>query len=241
MIPHHQAAVPMAEAVLERTDQPEVQRLAQKIVVSQQAEIRGMQALLERKGASPVEDSGPSPGSEGHASHEHAHDLAKTLQDTARLAPLTLAILAAAWLIIDSIHRRRMRDGFTEPITPLPVWRVAAAVGLAISSVLHIGLAPTHLQETTSQGIFFAAAGVALAVSAAAILAWPSRPVYLVGASITVALIVLWALFRFVPPPGAEAAEEVDLVGVFTKATELIAATACTVMWFRVRRTHRSK
>src|SRR5919202_574709 len=50
MIPHHESAVAMAKAALERSHNPEVQRLAQKTVLSQQAEVRGMQALLERKG-----------------------------------------------------------------------------------------------------------------------------------------------------------------------------------------------
>ncbi len=68
MIVHHQAALPMADAVLERTDRPEVRRFAQKVLATQQAEIRGMQALLERKGLPPVEDA-PSPAT--YDEHEH--------------------------------------------------------------------------------------------------------------------------------------------------------------------------
>ncbi len=49
---------------------------------------------------------------------------------------------------------------------------------------------------------------------------------------------MLWAVFRIVPPPGAETAEGIDLVGLFTKATELVALTACTLLWLRARRTH---
>src|SRR5919199_1573379 len=98
MIPHHQSAVVMANAVLERSDRPEVQRLAQKTVTSQQAEIRGMQALLQRKGFSPVEDSEPSFDSDEHASHEHG-DIVETLLETARLFMLPLAVLAVAWLV----------------------------------------------------------------------------------------------------------------------------------------------
>jgi hypothetical protein len=47
---------------------------------------------------------------------------------------------------------------------------------------------------------------------------------------------VLWAVFRFIPPPGAEVAENIDLVGLFTKAMELIAAASCIELWFRERR-----
>ncbi len=49
MIPHHQAAVPMAEAVLDETDRPEVRQLAGAIVASQKAEIEVMRNLLEER------------------------------------------------------------------------------------------------------------------------------------------------------------------------------------------------
>lgn len=59
MIPHHQAAVPMAEAVLKRTDQPEVEHLASAIVASQKGEI---EIMLESPGEEPPK-----------ASPSHAH------------------------------------------------------------------------------------------------------------------------------------------------------------------------
>jgi hypothetical protein len=95
-----------------------------------------------------------------------------------------------------------------------------------------------HFAEATVQGVFFSAAGVIAMILAATILAWPSRPAYLAGAGIALVLITLWATFLFVPPPGAEAAEGVDLVGLFTKTTELVAAAGCTVLWFRAPRIH---
>ena len=61
MIPHHEAALPMAEAVLERTDRPEVERLATAIVASQKAEIKLMQDYLQRRGV-PVEEESSTPG-----------------------------------------------------------------------------------------------------------------------------------------------------------------------------------
>ena len=239
MIPHHESAVAMAKAALDRSHNPEVQRLAQKTVLSQQAEVRGMQALLERKGFSPVDDSEPSLDSDEHASHEHS-DLVETLLETARLFMLPLAVLALAWLGFDAV-RRRTWTGIAEPVSPPPVWRAVAVGGLVASAILHIGLAPAHFEEATSYGVFFCVAGVALAIAAAAILAWPSRPAYLAGAGLALMLIVLWAVFRIVPPPGAETAEDVDLVGLFTKATELVAIIACAVLWFRDRHVHRQE
>jgi uncharacterized protein (DUF305 family) len=237
MIPHHQSAVIMAEAVLERSDRPEVQRLAQKTIASQQAEIRGMQALLQRKGLTPVEgDLGfdEYTSYDEHVSHSHTH-LSEALPDIVRLAPLPLAIFAVAWLCLDAI--RRWRAGLAEPVAPSSFWRTVAVGGLLASATLHVGLAPAHSEEATIHGVFFSTAGVTAAIAAAVILAWPSRPAYVAGAGIALALIVLWAVFRLVPPPGAEVVEEVDLVGLLTKATELVVITACTVLWLWARRT----
>jgi uncharacterized protein (DUF305 family)/putative copper export protein len=72
MIDHHKAAIPMAEAVLERTDRPEVRQLAEAIANSQQLEIQLMQEMLRERGAQPVEGQPtvPHEGHEGHGSGE---------------------------------------------------------------------------------------------------------------------------------------------------------------------------
>ncbi len=51
MIPHHQAAVPMAEAAIEQTDQPEVENLAGAVVATQKGEIQLMKNMLLERGA----------------------------------------------------------------------------------------------------------------------------------------------------------------------------------------------
>src|SRR5215210_4501957 len=49
MINHHEAAIPMAQAVLKRTDESEVSQLARAIIRSQKAEIENMKAMVETK------------------------------------------------------------------------------------------------------------------------------------------------------------------------------------------------
>jgi len=49
MIAHHEAAIPMAQAVLKRTDEPEVRQLANSIIASQKAEIQNMKAMVDEK------------------------------------------------------------------------------------------------------------------------------------------------------------------------------------------------
>jgi hypothetical protein len=177
----------------------------------------------------------------GEKAEGHSHDEGfAALGNTARLAPLSLGVLGMTGLGLYTIRRRQTyagaAGGLAESVARPTSWRAVAIVGLALSAALHLGLAPAHFEEAAVQGVFFCIAGVVTAVVAAAILVWPSRLAYLAGAGMMLALIVLWAVFLLVPPPGAEAAETVDPIGLFTKATELVAAIACTALWARTSR-----
>jgi uncharacterized protein (DUF305 family) len=62
MIRHHVAGVEMAEAILERGDQPLVEELARNIVGMQQGEIDAMRQMRAARGLPPVPASGAMPG-----------------------------------------------------------------------------------------------------------------------------------------------------------------------------------
>jgi uncharacterized protein (DUF305 family) len=65
MISHHEAAIPMAKAILKRTDEPEVRELATAIIESQRAEIENMKAMVdEMVGDSAEVDLEPTGGSQ---------------------------------------------------------------------------------------------------------------------------------------------------------------------------------
>jgi uncharacterized protein (DUF305 family) len=64
MIAHHEAAIPMAQAILKRTDEPEVTQLARAIIRSQKAEIKNMKTMVDNKeGDSAEVDLEPANGS----------------------------------------------------------------------------------------------------------------------------------------------------------------------------------
>jgi uncharacterized protein (DUF305 family) len=62
MIPHHQAGVAMARALLDRSDRPEVRTLAQAIVTAQENEIALMRDILQQKGGSDIPLTDPMEG-----------------------------------------------------------------------------------------------------------------------------------------------------------------------------------
>ena len=204
------------------------------------ARFTGAAFTVQEKAAAGAKGKAKGKG-KGEKAEGHAHDGGfAVLGDTARLAPLSLGLLGMTGLGMYAVRRRQtyagVAGGLAESVARPISWRVVAVVGLALSAALHIGLTPAHFEASAIQGIFFGIAGVVTAVVAAAILVWPSRLAYLAGAGMMLALIVLWAVFLLVPPPGAEAAEAVDPIGLFTKATELTAAIACTALWSRTCR-----
>jgi uncharacterized protein (DUF305 family) len=67
MIPHHQAAIPMSEAILERSDNGAVTSLAEAIIPAQSSEIQVMREMRQERGFEPL--NGSSGG--GRGDHEN--------------------------------------------------------------------------------------------------------------------------------------------------------------------------
>ena len=65
MTPHHETAIPMARAVIERGDEPEVELFVKKVIAAQQTEIENAQEMLNAMGAAPP--------FEGHSSMDGMH------------------------------------------------------------------------------------------------------------------------------------------------------------------------
>lgn len=189
--------------------------------------------MVQEKGSAGAKGKGKGKAADGH-SHDEGF---AALGDTVRLTPLSLGLLATTGLGLYAVRRRRawavVGGEHAGHVAPSSAWRVTAVAGLALSAALHVGLTPAHFEEAVVQGVFFCVAGAVAAILAAVVMVWLSRPAYLAGAGISLALIVLWAVFLLVPPPGAEAAEAVDPIGLIAKASELVALIACTALWSR--------
>lgn len=59
MIRHHQGGVMMAEEILARSDEPQIELMADRVVLLQDSEIDTMNQMLESRGADPITDPLP--------------------------------------------------------------------------------------------------------------------------------------------------------------------------------------
>lgn len=225
MIPHHRAALGMARGALALTESPPVVEAAQKTLQAQGAEIQQMQDLLEARGyprVPPEETMMPPMAAHGDTG-------AGALRDILRLAPIGIGLLALAWLVIDSMRRRQIWAGLEGPARDYnPLFRAIALISIGLSGLIHVGLTPEHLEESTATGVFFGASGVVLLLIAAWLLAWPRSAGFAVGATTSVALIVVYLLSRTTSIFGD--IEPFDALGIVTVLIEVVAVVVCLVL-----------
>lgn len=227
MIRHHRGGVLMARGALVRASRPEVLALAEAVSEAQRAEVAAMEVMLVERGASPVTQAVTMPPMTGDG-HDDSHTLSGLGPSLLRALPLAAGAFAAVWLAVDGARRRRIWAGLARPpATTVPEYRWAAAVGLAGAGLVHLALVPGHLDEGRLYGVFFMAAALAQLAAAAAVAAWPARSVLVGSGLLSVALVVVYFSFRLVPAPGAEVAESLDALGLFTQSLQLCTAGAC--------------
>lgn len=115
----------------------------------------------------------------------------------------------------------------TQTLLPLVV---AATIGAA---AVHLVVMPTHFEESTLYGVFFAVTA-SVQLLWAAYLAWrPSAPALLVGAVGNLGLVGLWLFTRLVEiplGPGAGQSEEFGGLDVLASGFELFMAVAAITL-----------
>lgn len=125
-----------------------------------------------------------------------------------------------------------------------PILRASAAAFVLGPAVIHIAVAPAHLQAYLPYGLFFIAAGLFQAGLAAAVLSRPSPSVLLGGAVGTLFVIAIWVVSRTTglpigPTPGEpEPIGLPDLLATFMEWISVILLLVADIRVARQRRGH---
>lgn len=235
LIDHHRAGVDMAEAALDHDIPTPVRQLAKGIGASQQAEIDLMRDLLADRGYAP-----PLSGDAGeHQVHEASgghHTAGLRFGSLFQWVLPAAGLVAVGWLAGDTLRRRRVWRGAGPGRLARPLHASVVAVASGAAGLFHLALTPAHLDESIAAGVLFAAGALAQLGLAGVVWAWPRRETLTAAASVAAVLIAIYFVFRVVPAPGADAAEDVDTVGLVVQGLQLaVLAAGGALHWERTR------
>ncbi len=138
--------------------------------------------------------------------------LADLLGSAVEWVALSLGVLGLSWL---AMRQQNSNESLASRLC------VLGAAFSALSGLGHLGLARSHFEQAAISGLFFVVAGLAGLVVAAALVARPSAETLNLAATKSVVLIVVFAFFRFIPPPGSIGAADVNLAGLVLVGLQL--------------------
>ena len=161
--------------------------------------------------AVPSEHHGESAnGHDEHSAHvaEHvAEEEEKDMRDAGEgLAALAVSVLAIA-LVPIGIRTGRSAE-------PPEVLRFAVAVASAAAATIHFAVIDQHLAEYWLFGVFFVAVALAQLVWMVAVVSYPTRTVYIVGALGNGLIAMTWVISRTTGVPFGPEASEPEPVGI---------------------------
>src|SRR5882724_1832208 len=113
--------------------------------------------------------------------------------------------------------------GFSRGLEWRSTARRASAIALLAAGLLHLALFPEHLDEGVVIGLFFLASTVAEVLPAVLLVVRPSAAVTRIVVAVVGILLVVYIAARIVRLPFTSGPEDVDGIGVVTKALEVLA------------------
>lgn len=123
-----------------------------------------------------------------------------------------------------------MKDGlFDTKISRNGLVKIAALFIIA-SGIIHLVIAPFHLQHALSHGLFLAIAGMAEVAWGFAFLRKPSAALYRIGMVLAGGLTTLWVLTRLLPSPFGHGHEEIEVLGFLCTLCESIGVIALATL-----------
>jgi hypothetical protein len=150
---------------------------------------------------------------------EHEETAEEEGDDTGagQVAGAVLLSIGAVALVPLVARRRREEDAEVEvpaePDAGLAGLRAELALLSVGAAVIHFAVIAQHLDEWWLTGVFFIVVALFQLAWAVAVLAWPSRLVYAVGAVVNALVVITWIVSRTTGVPVGPEAGEPEAVG----------------------------
>lgn len=136
--------------------------------------------------------------------------IGSVVEDAVRLAPYLIAIALLVTGLWPASERAASRG------------QLGAGVASVATGFLHFGLIGIHYEEAPISGVFFALVAVAQVGLGVALLIGPNGDALRAAAWTSAGVIMVFATFRVISPPGLVGTATVDLTGVVTVALQLV-------------------
>ena len=113
----------------------------------------------------------------------------------------------------------------------LIIW---SAIATILAGIIHLWIAPEHLEHAPAHGILFLIVGIAQIVWGIAVWRRPSEKLYYVGVFMAGWLIVLYGITRLLPAPFSHGSPEaIDAIGLLCKLCEALGMFSLAVLIFQ--------
>lgn len=106
---------------------------------------------------------------------------------------------------------------------------LAAAVTVALAGLIHVVLIPDHFAERFLYGVVFTAMALFQLNLALVLVLRPGPRAYQAGIWGSALIVLVYVATRLAPPPGADAPEAVDAIGITATTLELAAVILLAV------------
>ncbi len=130
------------------------------------------------------------------------------------------------------MHLNQMHSHHTKRTSCLPAakwWRMATILVVGLAGVIHLSLIREHFAEQFVYGLVFTALAIFQLTLALLLAVRPGPAVYRVGIWGSWLIVLVYAVTRLIPLPGASGPEEVDVLGVAATSLEIAAVLLLAV------------
>lgn len=212
---HLKGAVLMSRGILGLAESDDALRFAEAVVAERNELLATVEAWFVERGELPPTWIAPMTTDPGKLDHgDPVSGISQVAANALRWLPFTLGVAVIIMATAPSLRPRSALAGI-------------AGVASGLAGLVHLAVAGVHADDAAINGVFFVVAGLAQVIGGTLCAARPSPRLLNAVATLAGALVIVYAAFRILPPPGSIGPADIDLAGLVLIGLQL----AVVAMW----------